>query len=105
SADGTTTLGSTGSDAEPAAEHELRSVTRPLGADQAIATGAKPWQRRRLETLMQEAPNSDFGEGARLSFDLTISADGTTTLGSTGSDAEPAAEHELRSVTRPLGAD
>jgi len=82
-----------------------RAQLARLLADQAIATGAKPWQRRRLESLMQDAPNSDFGEGARRSFDLTISADGTTTLESTGSDAEPAAEHELRSVTRSLGAN
>ena len=57
-----------------------RAQLARLLADQAIATGAKPWQRRRLESLMQDAPNSDFGEGARRSFDLTISADGTNTL-------------------------
>ena len=51
-----------------------------LLADHAVSTGAKPWQRRRLEALMQEPPNSDFGQSTRQAFDLTIAEDGATVL-------------------------
>lgn len=59
-----------------------------LLTDHAIATGAKPWQRRRLEPLLEELPNRNFGAGVREIFDLTVTAEGGVSLDGTG-DSSP----------------
>ncbi|WP_210604453.1 glycosyltransferase family 4 protein [Brevibacterium oceani] len=49
-------------------------------SEHALANGAKRWQKLRLEPLLEEAPSSDFGEGVRTRFDLTVTTDGVVTI-------------------------
>lgn len=53
-----------------------------LITEHAIASGAKPWQRKRLSVLLENSPNGDFGEGIRECFDMRVTDDGAVVFDS-----------------------